>query len=389
MAMARKFSLALSMFWITLVACIALGTASPSQSAQVQTAFATEQALAPATSVVPVNPNASAESKAVLQYFAALSNDQLPGVISGQLAGGVKDIPHEFLTSVAKLHDQTGKWVGMITTEYEFGARATPDQLSTANQILIDYWQQGGLVSVGWAPVNPWTDQGNWPFDFAVNANSKIEDLLTPGSPVYEKWQASLARIADALTELRDAGVVVLWRPFYEMNGFWYWYGSLSHPDDPQLFVRLYRQVFDYLVKQRGLNNLLWVYGPSHFASCEDERCKPVDWTYPGNDAVDIVGGTSYGDGMRVSDYATYVTFEKPLILSEYSPEDDGSEFNNSLYAERLLNEYPRFASWTSWGGGWSLVAHPGAKELLNNPAIINRDAINWRQFLQAPAATP
>jgi mannan endo-1,4-beta-mannosidase len=331
---------------------------------------------------VPVNQNTSSEAKAVLHYLNALSTDELPGVISGELTGVVTSIPTEFKTSIADLQQKTGKWVGMISLEYEFSGRATPVELTTANKILTNYWQQGGLISIGWAPVNPWTDKPNWPFDDEANARSKMEELVTPGSPVYEKWQNSLARIADGLSELQKAKVVVLWRPFYEMNGFWYWYGTTSHFSDPQPFTKVYWQIFDYFTKERGLDNLLWVYAPSHFASCGDPRCKPVEWAYPGDDVIDIVGGTSYGNAMRIADYEAYTKFKKPLIMSEYAPDESNSKgFNNTIYAERLLKEYPRIASWTSWGGISSMNVHDGAEELLNSPGIINRDTVDWKRY--------
>jgi len=388
---------------IVIMGCLAIGSAAraetrPPTGVNPPLAIAVDAATGQAKSEagapimgIPVNPDATPEAKAVLQYLSALSTDKLPGVISGQLAGRAEHIASEF-ASITQLHETTHQWVGTISVEYEFAIRAKPDEIVNANKVMTDYWKQGGLVSVGWAPVNPWTGQGNWPFDDAVIARSKLDELVTPGTAVYPKWQADLTRIADALEQLQKAGVVVLWRPFYEMNGFWYWYGTPSHLDDPKPWVRVYRQMFDYFVKQRHLNNLLWVYAPSHFASCGDKsRCKPVDWAYPGDDVVDIVGGTSYGNDMRIADYETYIKFPKPLIMSEYAPEgtDQDKGMSNTVYAERLLKDYPRIASWTSWAAESSMNTHPEAKELLNNPLVINRDRVAWKQFLNNPSVTP
>ena len=50
-------------------------------------------------------------------------------------------------------------------------------------------------------------------------------DMTTEGTPLNVKWTTEvLDKIADALTILRDSGVVVLWRPFHEMNGDWFWW---------------------------------------------------------------------------------------------------------------------------------------------------------------------
>lgn len=330
----------------------------------------------------PVNPEATLAAKAVLRYLNALSTDQLPGVISGQMSGHGDGLVKEFAIEIEALYQQTGQWPGILAIDYEFDQRYSRDRLAAANRILIDYWNKGGLIAINWGPVNPWNDKGNWPFDFEFNASLNFDDLLTPGTPIYNKWRASLTRIADALTELRDAGVVVLWRPFNEMNGFWFWWGTSSHLNDPAPFNRLYRQMFTYFTQERHLDNLLWVYSTSHYATCKDQvKCRPVDWAYPGDDVVDIVGGTAYGNNMYVSDYPAYRQFKKPLALAEFSPNPGTKLFHNWVYIDRLSKTYPTMAYWTSWGGPWALTQFPGAKELLNDPQVLNRGDLRWQQF--------
>lgn len=84
--------------------------------------------------------------------------------------------------------------------------------------------------------------------------------------------------IAAGLQQLRDAGVVVLWRPFHEMNGGWFWWGAKK----PDVFMQLWRQMFDYFTVQKKLNNLLWVY-----AANTGGRTTAF---YPGDGYVDLVG---------------------------------------------------------------------------------------------------
>ena len=72
------------------------------------------------------------------------------------------------------------------------------------------------------------------------------------------RWMHELDILAAGLGELQDAGVVVLWRPFHEVNGDWFWWGGKK----PETFIRVWRHMFDYFTKTKKLNNLLWVYGP-------------------------------------------------------------------------------------------------------------------------------
>jgi len=46
--------------------------------------------------------------------------------------------------------------------------------------------------------------------------------------------------------------VVVLWRPFHEMNGDWFWWGG----KDPDVFIQIWRHMFDYFTKTKDLDNL-------------------------------------------------------------------------------------------------------------------------------------
>jgi mannan endo-1,4-beta-mannosidase len=50
-------------------------------------------------------------------------------------------------------------------------------------------------------------------------SQSRLVALLNSSNPVASNWRKKLDRIADALSELRAAGVIVLWRPMQECNG--------------------------------------------------------------------------------------------------------------------------------------------------------------------------
>ena len=93
-----------------------------------------------------------------------------------------------------------------------------------------------------------------------------------------------LDTLAAGLKQLQDAGVVVLWRPFHEMNGDWFWWGGKN----PEAFINVWRHMFDYFTKTRGLNNLLWVYGPNHG--------KKTAAYYAGDGYTDVVGLDAYTD---------------------------------------------------------------------------------------------
>lgn len=359
------------------------------------------------------NANANQSTRAVQAYLAALSNNSIPGVIAGQNAGHSSDLlSTEGLTGYAPLildlQKATGEAPGMIGVDYEHDKIATPAQLSAVNKILINYWNAGGLVSINWAPHNPWWNDET---DIAHNAGiwsdtrtkggdmSKVEltQLTNPHSALHDVWRRKLDRVATALNELQQAGVVVLWRPLQEMNGDWFWWGISSAPKDPQPYIDLWIDMYHYLTVEKKLNNLLWVYSPNQGPTLMERLfIKPIDWRYPGENYVDIVAGTAYNDDLTIRDYQAYQQFNKPIAIAEFGlvaggPLSRKGALDTQRYGQQLQQKYPAMAywmSWSSWDNGdgtqeyQSLIHNKNAQLLLKNSAVITQSRINWKQFL-------
>ena len=267
----------------------------------------------------------------------------------------------------------------MIGVDYEYTNRFTPEQLSECNQFLIDYWNKGGLITINWAPHNPWTDNGTRDLD-----EVQLEELYEKGSPVYAKWHAEWDRIAVGLDELQKAGVVVLWRPMQEMNGGWFWWGWKSSPENPEHFKKVYQDMFNYFTYEKKLNNLIWVYSVA--AHCGAEYSKSPDFHYPGDPYVDIVGINVYeSEGYHICDYAALKALGKPIALTECGPDHnkmDGS-FDNTLMLKAIKDDAEDILYWTTWHD-WpdhyvSMTSNLKAKELLEDPWVITRKEVSWR----------
>ena len=227
-------------------------------------------------------------------------------------------------------------------------------------------------MGVSWGPTNPWGG--------TIDDRHPDTDLaeLLPGGSLRDPWLESVQRIAAALEELREAGVVVLWRPMQEMNGEVYWWakgrGNLndSHHD----YVLLWRDLFEYFAGQE-LDNLLWVFSPMVTRAWSS-------FPYPGDDYVDIVAGTSYSDDLSIPGYEDFLVYGKPVAMAEYGwgfDRADGSH-DNRLYVETLQRYYSRvayFAAWNSWPGfDMAIVDNLHASELMNDVRVITRDEIRW-----------
>lgn len=335
----------------------------------------------PIVDFTPCNPNASENAKAVLLYLARLTSEDIPGVISGQNCGHGNEIAlgtyNQFIDS---LYQQSGKFVGMIGIDYEYMREFSVEELKSANTYLKSHWQNGGWVTINWSPTNPWGTLNTYEDIRIKYSGTDLNQLITPGSPVYDRWMAKLDRVAEALEDMQQAGVVVLWRPMQEANGWWFWWGKNDqnsvlrpHPS----YIAVWKHMVTYFTEVKGLNNLLWVFSPTQSQSFSS-------FPYPGDDYVDIIGGTHYADNLTVPGYLDLIQYKKPVGLAEYGPTEfgglvlDGS-LDNQLYVQRLQGNYPQVAYWVTWhswpGVRMALVDHQYARELMNDPYLINRGA--------------
>ncbi len=124
----------------------------------------------------------------------------------------------------------------------------------------------------------------------------------------------------------------VLWRPFHEINGNWFWYGKQG----PEIFKRLWSTMYNYFVNERKLNNLIWVLCFSGNPEAE--------W-YPGKKYVDIAGADTYhvGDDPKTEMYRNVkaIVGEKmPVVYHEC-----GTPPN----PDKCLQEKTMWLWWMEW----------------------------------------
>ena len=205
-----------------------------------------------------------------------------------------------------EVHTKTGHWPAIIGLDYADFSKGGLE-CKAVNRAAIEYARQGGLVTISAHLYNPANPNGGGLRDEGVD----LQKILSPGSAAHDRWMRELDILAAGLKELQDAGVVVLWRPFHEMNGGWFWWGA----KDPETFIRLWRHMFDYFTGTKGLNNLLWVYAPN-------QGDKTADY-YAGDRYVDIVGldaYTDFVDPQHIRGYDAVARLPKPFGFTEFGP---------------------------------------------------------------------
>lgn len=110
-----------------------------------------------------------------------------------------------------------------------------------------------------------------------------------PNGKYNAEFTAYLDMIADYGLALQNENIPVLFRPFHENGGSWFWWGG-EHLT-PQESIDLYKYTADYL-KNKGVHNFIYVYSPN--GPVTDE--KTYMSRYPGDDYVDILAFDFYDD---------------------------------------------------------------------------------------------
>jgi mannan endo-1,4-beta-mannosidase len=175
---------------------------------------------------------------------------------------------------------------------------------------------------------------------------------------------------AEGLLDLKTNGVVVLWRPFHEMNGGWFWWGA----QNPETFIKVWRHMFDYYSKNKGLDNLLWVYGPNHG--------QKIAAYYAGDKYVDLTGLDAYTDFIdpeHIKGYQELIALKKPFGFSEFGPsgpQNPPGNYDYRRFIDGIQKNFPRTCWFMSWNAKWSLATNEFTKELLEHPWVVNRAEI-------------
>lgn len=217
------------------------------------------------------NPNANQTTQEIYDYICSLSGT---GCLAAQQESYWIDGPDYEMDYLLKV---TGKLPAIRGLDY------MSEDFTDVNRRAIDWWSRGGLVVICWHTgcdfLGGWSDC----------LNDTIRDwdaVLTPGTHAHEEFLAAMDKAADALSQLQDAGVTVLWRPFHEFDGKWFWWGK----GGSDTFIRLWQLMYTRYTDHWGLNNLIWVLPYSQ------EGGNYAEW-YPGDAYCDILGADSYHGG--------------------------------------------------------------------------------------------
>lgn len=269
--MTKRILAALSAFIMSFSATACAGDTAPSETAT-GSAAETSTAADKETVVYSLsNPNASEAAKELYEYICDTYGS---AIISGQQEStwmGSDQYEFEYI------FEKTGKYPAIRGLDY------MNDDFKGVNNRAADWHDRGGIVTICWHCGSDFS--GSW--DECMKTELPDWDKsLTEGTDEYNKLIAGMDKGAEALKELKEQDIPVLWRPFHELDGAWFWWGK----GGAENFKKLWTIMYDRYTNYWELDNLIWVLGYSG-------NGKGYGKWYPGDGCVDIIGADSYSDG--------------------------------------------------------------------------------------------
>lgn len=322
-----------------------------------------------------------AQTKAeVLAYIAGMKEKGT--VLSGQHCGDGDNIAIYYNTMMTGLYNLTGKYAAILGADYGYKAN---NNLTTINTKLIEHWKAEGLVTISWHADNPYMAGYDCRWNSVENkATINFNGLLkSAGSSIARtNYRTELEKVAVGLQALKNAGVVVIWRPFHEMNANWFWWGINEYngkQTNVQAYINLWKDMYDTFVDDYGLTNLIWVYSPNSFSSWT----APVKAYYPGSAYVDLVGEDVYSAVGGLPDYAELSSFGKPIVVTECGPNSANyGKYDESAMVANIVGKACYFLQWHSWtGAAVAIKDNLNANEMMNSEVVITRDEVKISKF--------
>lgn len=179
--------------------------------------------------------------------------------------------------------------VGIDTLSF-YGYEGMMEQLV---KVVKELHREGCLITLSSHMPN-FSLGGDDFFDYSPNfTDGDVGYRILPGGDLNEKYLRfldNIAMFASLCVDVDGEPIPMLFRPFHEDNGGWFWWGRDHLPDDK--YVTLFRYTIDYLQEEKGVRSFAYAYSPNgFFASREDYMRR-----YPGDDYIDVIGMDIYRD---------------------------------------------------------------------------------------------
>ncbi|MGS2763542.1 glycoside hydrolase family 26 protein [Sinomicrobium sp. M5D2P9] len=259
-----------------------------------------------------------------------------------------------FISDVHKITGDQPLVYGFDIGHIELNASKNLDSVPfhTMRLMMRRAHEKGGIITVSWHADHPGTGKDSWDTTRVVHHILKGGDLHGQ----YKEWLKRSARFLQSVRDKQGRPVPVIFRPYHEMNGNWFWWGGASCSADE--YKQLYRELVYTYRHEFDLKNILFAYSPNTVT----DRAEFLKY-YPGDCYVDILGVDIYNH-------------EGDTVFSQQlkSNIDILRKTGDSLHKPYALTETGniRFGQHREW---WTRVLYPAIRKSGLSWALV------WRNY--------
>ena len=171
---------------------------------------------------------------------------------------------------------------------------------------------------------------------------------ILPGGDKNAEFNAYLdavAQVAQTATDEHGTPIPMIFRPFHENTGTWFWWGAGDATTGE--FKEIYRYTVEYLRDTRHVHNLLYAFSPNaQFAGNQATYLA----TYPGDPWVDIMGYDAYENSNAPDNSDAYIA----------------SVVTDLAMISKTADAHDKIATFTEFGRNGDRTIQPTGNKSLN-----------------------
>ncbi|MBK1875240.1 glycoside hydrolase family 26 protein [Pelagicoccus mobilis] len=183
--------------------------------------------------------------------------------------------------ATSDLKEVVGDHPGVHGSDFHFMIDKDPHEIVAHKVAALTAYESGSMVTFDFHWVGKYGGTHSWHKEDAKILYNVVNDNDKRGDVTW--FYQSLDEVIRIVNE--DLQFPIVFRPFHEMNGNWFWWGS-KLKGGPETYKQAYRILVDY-IKERS-DYFLFCWSPDKDLTLE---------YYPGSEYVDIIGFDGYGQG--------------------------------------------------------------------------------------------
>jgi Glycosyl hydrolase family 26 len=307
----------------------------------------------------PIDKNATPQT---LNLYSNLKKYLNKGTLFGHQDDLAYGVGWKYVPGKSDVKEVTGDYpavygfeLGRLELDHTVNLDGVP--FDSMRSYIQKIYERGGVTTLSWHLNNPLTGKTAWDPEPGT-----VKSILPGGekNDLYKTWLDKVAVFILSLTGKNGEPIPIIFRPFHELNGNWFWWGK-DHCT-PEEFQQLWHFTISYLRDNKNIHQLLYAYNTDRFASKEDYLLK-----YPGDEWTDVIGFDVYqrkggpeGNAEFIKDLDNMFTMLEEMSIQKnkipaltefgYAQVPDSTWWTNVLYKALENHKISYALAWRSAG---------------------------------------